>query len=234
MRSTIIGWPRTSGLALFAILTVPYVNAQNGAAPMAFDVASVRVAPMGPNGVRGGCHGIDSVYSFQRQAEAPPLGRCVITDARLSHLIGIAYGVFMLNLKAEPDWIQRGDLRFSVEAKAEDASTTTEQQLLMMLRNMLVERFQLKFHYETRQMQGFALLVAKNGPKLQVSGADESRFSFTGPKGEAVLKPFPGQPISITAREVSIPTLLDLLSGIGGHGPGIDKTGLVGMYDFNL
>ena len=62
----------------------------------------------------------------------------MITDARLSHLIGIAYRITMLNLKTGPDWIQRGDLRFNVEAKAEDPSKTTEQQLLTMLRRTSV------------------------------------------------------------------------------------------------
>jgi len=69
----------------------------------------------------------------------------VITDARLSHLIGIAYGVQMLNLKTGPDWIQRGDLRFNVEAKTDGPLKTIEKQLITMLQNLLVERFQLKF-----------------------------------------------------------------------------------------
>ena len=92
-----------------------------------FEVGSVKEAAITPNGVRGGCHGNNSVYSPTQQAEAPPLGRCVITDARLSHLIGIAYGVSMMNLKTGPDWIQRGDLRFNVEAKAENPNGTTGQ-----------------------------------------------------------------------------------------------------------
>ena len=108
----------------------------------------------------------------------------MITDARLSHLIGIAYGVSMLNLKTGPDWIQRGDLRFNVEAKAENPTTTTERQLLTMLQNVLIERFQLKFHHETSEISGFALVAAKNGPKLQVSRKRlETSLIFTGPEG---------------------------------------------------
>jgi uncharacterized protein (TIGR03435 family) len=216
------------------ILAAPDANAQNASTSLTFEVASVKVAPVGPNGVRGGCHGIDSVYGPGQETEAPPLGRCVITDARLSHLIGIAYGVGMVDLKTGPDWIQRGDLRFNVEAKAEEPSKTTERQLLTMLQNMLVDRFQLKFHRETSQEAGFALVVAKNGPKLQVSRRDETRLSFTGPDGKAVLKPFPGQPISITARKVSISTLPGLLRALNGLGPVVDRTGLAGEYDFTL
>ena len=228
-----MAWSSGAGFVLLGMLTAPPGMAQT-AAPLAFEVASIKVAPLGPNGVRGGCHGIDSVYSPRQRAEAAPLGRCVITDARLSHLLGIAYGVSMLDLKTGPDWIQRGDLRFNVEAKADDPSKTTEQQLLTMLQNMLVDRFKLKFHHETTETAGFALLIAKNGPKLQPSRSDDTQLLFTGPQGVVVLKPFPGQPVSMTARKVSIPALLSLLTAVGGHGPGIDRTGLTGEYDFKL
>ena len=92
----------------------------------------------------------------------------------------------------------------------------------------------MKFHYETAETAGFALLIAKNGPKLQPSRNDDTQLLFTSPQGDAVLKPSPGQPVSMTARKVSIPALLSLLSAVGGRGPGIDSTGLTGEYDFKL
>jgi uncharacterized protein (TIGR03435 family) len=103
-----------------------------------------------------------------------------------------------------------------------------------MLQNMLVERFKLKFHHETTQTPGFALLIAKNGPKLQPSRNDDTQLLFSGPQKEVVLKPLPGQPVSLTARKVSSPVLLSLLSAVGGHGPGVERTGLTGEYDFKL
>src|SRR5262249_50360509 len=150
-----------------------------------------------------GCHGINSVYTPSQQAGAPSLGSCVITDARLSHLIGIAYGVSMNKLKSGPDWIQRGDLRFNIQAKAEDPSKTSEQQLLAMLQNLLAERFQLKFHYDTSETNGFIMAVAKNGPKLKVSQATETKLSFVGPSGEDILKPSTSA-ISMKARKYSL------------------------------
>ena len=69
----------------------------NAPEPLKFEVASVKVATSGVNGVRGGCRGVDSVFSAEEQERGgiPALGRCRITDARLSHLIGIAFGVSM-------------------------------------------------------------------------------------------------------------------------------------------
>src|SRR5580692_10681800 len=101
----------------------------------AFEVASLKPAdPESGGGVRGGCHGIDSVYpGANERASAPPLGRCVITDARLSHMLGIAFRLgSMLYLKGGPEWVAAGDFRYTVDAKAEDPTKTTEEQLLQM------------------------------------------------------------------------------------------------------
>jgi uncharacterized protein (TIGR03435 family) len=198
------------------------------AAPLMFEVASVKKSMSGYNGVRGGCHGIDSKYSAAELATAPPLGRCVITDGRLSHLIGIAYGVSMGMIKDSPDWVIAGSERFNIEAKAEDPAKATEAQLHEMLQTLLAERFQLKFHRESREMPGFAMVLGKNGHKLREAKGDEVVLSFGG-----AAKPDPRGPVSLKLRKYSMPQLAALLSQIG-PGPMIDKTGLTGAYDFDL
>jgi uncharacterized protein (TIGR03435 family) len=199
-----------------------------GAAPLTFEVASVKKSTSGFNGVRGGCHGIDSKYSAGELAAAPPLGRCVITDGRLSHLIGMAYGVSMTMIQNAPDWVIAGAERFNIEAKAEDPAKATEAQLREMLQTLLAERFQLKFHRENRDMPGFAMVVGKNGPKLRDAKADVVIASF-GDSG----KPRPDGPISVKLRNYSMPQLAAMLSQLG-PGPMVDKTGLTGTYDFEL
>jgi uncharacterized protein (TIGR03435 family) len=222
-------------LAILVLLAVSTAADQpSTATPLTFEAASVKVATSGSNGYRGGCHGIDSPTRTGPNEAAPPLGRCVITDARLSHLIGIAFGVSMQDLSTGPDWIQRGDLRFDVNARAEDPAKTTQKQLLTMLQNLLVERFRLKFHYRTSETDGFSLTVAKSGPKLRTSTSDEAKTLFTGPGGESMLKPDSGRAISLTARKYSMAMLVNLLTAIGQSGPGVDNTGLSGEYDFVL
>src|SRR5947199_1362829 len=128
--------------------------------PAAFEVASLKPRTTGVNGVHGGCHGIDSIYTPGQAVAAPPLGRCVIGDARLSHLVSIAWQTQTMDrIKSGPDWIASGDERFNVEAKAEDPTKTTEKQLLVMLQALLVERFHMKFHREPAEVPGFALTV---------------------------------------------------------------------------
>jgi uncharacterized protein (TIGR03435 family) len=159
---------------------------------------------------------------------APPLGRCVITDGRLSHLIGIAYGVSMASIKDSPDWVIAGSERFNIEAKAEDPAKATEAQLHEMLQALLIERFQLKFHRENREVPGFAMVVGKNGQKLREAKGDEVVANFGGSG-----KPRPDGPISVKFRKFSMPQLAALLSQLG-PGPMVDRTGLTGDYDFDL
>jgi uncharacterized protein (TIGR03435 family) len=221
-----------AGLVVLGLDTEPLrAQAQKSATAPEFEVASVKPANANsPNGVAGGCHGIDSKYG-PSQTAPPPLGRCVITDARLSHLINIAWDLHSMLLKSGPDWIARGDDRYNIEAKAEEPAKTTEQQLLTMLQTLLVDRFQLKFHREMIEMPGFAMVVSKKGLKLKESSADEIGTLFGG---ESPGKPMPGRPVSLKARKYSMEMLANLLSGRGGKGPVVDKTGLQGAYDFTL
>lgn len=194
-----------------------------------FEVATVKAAKSDA-GVQGGCHGIDSHFSPLEAAHVPPLGRCVITNGRLAHFISTAYQLHSTALiKSAPDWIARGFDRYNIEAKAEDPAKTTEAELLQMLQNLLIERFDLKFHRENIERPGFALVAGKNGSKLKLSTAGEAALNF-GPGQE---KPMPNSPISMRVRKCSMETLATMLSQLGS-GPVLDKTGLKGEYDFVL
>ena len=76
-----------------------------------------------------------------------------------------------------------GDERFTVQAKAENPLKTTESELYAMLPALIVDRFQLKFHREDKDLPGFALVVAKNGPKLQATKSETTSASM-GPGGK--------------------------------------------------
>jgi uncharacterized protein (TIGR03435 family) len=88
-----------------------------------------------------------------------------------------------------------------------------------MLRSLLADRFQLKFHRETREMSGFALVIAKNGSKLQEADASER----------------PGLSVFPQVRGQSVP-IASLIYALTAHlsRPISDQTGLSGKYDFAL
>ncbi len=119
--------------------------------------------------------------------------------------------------------------RYNIEAKVEDPQKATEDQLLQMLQALLVERFSLKYHRESVDMPGFALVVSAKGPKLSRAKDQELSMSFGG----GVQKPNPEEAISLHVRGCSMARLANLLTQMSS-GPVTDKTGLEGVYDFEL
>ncbi len=189
-----------------------------------FEVASIHPSdPNTPGGVEGGCHGIDS--KFGPHDNPPPVGRCVITNGRLSHMIGIAYPLLNMSMiRNAPDWVCCGPERFEVQAKA-DNPNATEAQLLAMLQTLLEDRFKLKYHREDHEESGYALVVAKTGQKLTPAQDDE--VTSIGPFNK-------GNPtVTIAPRRFSMEMLASFLSN-RATGPVKDETGLTGFYDFKL
>jgi uncharacterized protein (TIGR03435 family) len=70
---------------------------------------------------------------------------------------------------AGPAWMAEfmGPNQYVVDATMPPG--TTKEQLQAMLQNLLIERFHLSFHRETRNFPGYELVVAKDGPKLKES-----------------------------------------------------------------
>jgi uncharacterized protein (TIGR03435 family) len=91
----------------------------------------------------------------------------------------------------------------------------------------------LKFHRETVDLPGFALVPGRNGSKLKPAESDELVTKFRLPTGQTVPKPSLDAPVALSARNWPISRLVDLLSAVG-PGPVVDKSGLSGHYDFDL
>jgi uncharacterized protein (TIGR03435 family) len=196
-----------------------------------FEVASIKPTKFS-TGVMGGCHGRDGHFRPEEAEATVPIGRCVITAGRLTHIMAIAYGFDVNRIVVRPDW--DGPSRFDVEAKAENPSATQEE-LLQMLRTLLADRFKLKIARETKQESGYALVVAKNGPKLKPARpGEEQQFRVRGVgvnKLDAIEGKLPQN--TITGQNTSIHHIVDALSR-AVRAPVVDRTGLTGLYDFIL
>lgn len=200
-----------------------------------FEVATIK--PTASTGaVQMVCHGIDSKFEPNDAGWRVPLGRCIISSARLSHLMSFAYGVDRID---GPGWTTGGE-RFDIAAKAVDPSNSTEAQLKTMLQNLLADRFKTKFHRETREAAGFAIKLAEGGPKLrdtksETKSADYDVESiFPRPLNSPHLWRFEvGARLTLHAKRLSISDLRrEMRNEIGG--PTVDETGLRGLYDIEL
>jgi uncharacterized protein (TIGR03435 family) len=137
---------------------------------------------------------------------------------RVAYALELHEGIDNL-VSGGPAWAKSD--RFDIEAKAEQP--TTREQLLLMLQGLLADRFKLRMHRDTKMVQGFALVVEKDGPKLKPATGNEEH--------PGTILPGPA-PYSISGQSVLMSALASSLSGRGQ--PVTDKTGLTGRYTFTL
>ncbi len=214
----------TKSVLAAAVLTA-FTAAQSTspAKPPAFEVASVK-----PNTSGDG-----------RVLIAPqPGGRLNLVNVPLRFMIRYAYRVQDFQVVGGPDWIST--TRFDVVAKAEGGNPSQEE-LQLMLRSLLADRFKLLVRPDMREMPTYSLVPAradgKAGAQLRKSDANCS-----GPASAPTAPPAPGQlpPCgfnlgfgNLKARGSTMPVLASALSTFAGRIV-VDRTGLAGAYDVDL
>src|SRR5215471_9678820 len=144
---------------LLALVTQAAIWGQNVSDRPVFDVASVKASPEAPVG-----QNININLGTARRGEVS------LRNATLSECIRFAYGLVSEEQVAGPDWIKDRSTRFDIMAKS--SPDVPRERLLLMLRSLLNERFKSELHHESRRIPHYALVVAKNGPKLRAVEAD--------------------------------------------------------------
>ena len=222
---------------------------------LAFEVASVREnrgggsaerqnIPMGPGDVYAQTGGVFSA-----------------TNVPLILYITFAYKITnneaLAMQKVLPEWVST--TRYDVQVRSEKKDPTKDE-MRMMMRALLAERFKLVVHVETKEVPMFALTLVKEGktgPKLRAHPAGEACSSDAsaelnpgrGPAApEAVKGGFPAVcggilyvpgtgvgRLSFGARNVTMASIANAMPSWGALGrPVVDKTGLAGMWDFAM
>ena len=203
-----------------------------------FDVASVKPAHP-PAGI--------TRFTMSGGPGTDDPGRISYTNIMLKRVLLSAYRVRPWQVSG-PDWLD--SLRFDITARVPEGAT--QEQFQTMLRNLLVDRFRMAVHKETREVPIYALVVGKNGPKLKSPGGSAGAAPDQDEQLAIVKRPeggdgFPALALGesglvietrngrgrVTARRTPLWKFADLLSSHLGR-PVIDKTGLPGSYDFVL
>ena len=94
-----------------------------------------------------------------------------------------------------------------------------------MLQSLLIDRFQLRFHRETRQGPVYLLALGKKELKLKEVKHD-SEFEWVGSVSRAAIN---GD--GFAGKNISMPVMAQRLSGYLQK-PVLDQTGLKGYFDF--
>jgi uncharacterized protein (TIGR03435 family) len=177
----------------------------------AFEVATIKPAEAG-NGM--------SWVGF------PPTG-LTVKNIPLQMLLRVAFGFEDDRILGAPAWVTT--TRFDIEAKVAEPDLPalgklTLQERRRMLQPLLEDRFKLKFHYETKVLPVYVLVIAKGGSKMkefQPPGDPQTNgLRLTG-RGHIEAHGIPMNPVSHELSQQVGRTVLD-------------RTGLTGKYDFTL
>jgi uncharacterized protein (TIGR03435 family) len=174
--------------------------------PPKFDVASVK--PGDPN----------------RPSTPLRIGHGSLTvKDRVIGLITLAFNLDRQLVEGGPAWIETE--WWEVAAKGE--TSAGPDQIKLMLQSLLADRFQFKFHSESKTVSGYSLIVdPKRGMLAKESAPDTSRDG----RGSIQV-----DSSGFRAHGTSMTLLCKFLaSGAVLRGPVVDNTGLTGIYDFRL
>jgi len=213
MRSLIPAIPVALACAAFA---------QTPGTPLSFEVASVKPAstPIATKDAYTAGYNAGMRAALAAQGLRIVGQRVNVTDNSLKDLIRLAYQVKEHQISG-PAWMATE----KYEIVATMPPGANRSQVPEMLRALLAERFHLKLHRETRKMAVYALVAAKGGPKLTAAAGPangRAGSGWTSSNGGRVL-----------AKASSMAAFADLLSKAADR-PVIDRTGLTGLYDFDL
>jgi uncharacterized protein (TIGR03435 family) len=150
-------------------------------------------------------------------------GNRVSIRGNLHALTLAAYDVMDYQITGGPAW--ESDLVYSIEAKTEGESVPSQDDVRPMLQALLADRFQLKLHRESKEMQVYNLVVARKSAALKTSGENET-FSWNITPGE-------NGTFRSKATKESIGDFVRLV-GVSTDRPVIDKTGITGFIDYDI
>ena len=172
------------------------------ASPRSFEVASVRAS-------QHGC-GTTSISPWGG-------ARFSVKGATMQLLLSMAFDVPADQISSKLGWLDTQC--YDVDAKPEGDIGLSYEEVKAPLQELLAKRFQLAFHRENKDVSGYALVVAKSGPKLQLV-KDASTSAYILPDG-------------LRSEGMSITMLAGMLSSPVGQQV-IDKTGITGNYKIDL
>lgn len=149
-------------------------------------------------------------------------GKFSTYNTTVSDLVAFAYGVHPKQIVGGPAWIDSD--KFDIDGKPDQPGTPNSKQLRSMLRKLLAERFQLKFHEDQRELSAYVLTVGKNGQKLTKSEGDANSLPglFFTKLG------------NLTVNNATLEDFTELMQSTVLDRPVVDHTGLEGRWNFLL
>jgi uncharacterized protein (TIGR03435 family) len=172
----------------------------------AFEVATIKPSRPDEHGPR---------YDFRGR-------RFSVIHASLSDLLKFSYGLQQSQIAKTQDWVNSES--YDISAKPDGEGEPSIKQWESMVKKLMADRFQLKFHFEKQEQAVYVLTVARTGPKLTRSESDPSASGGMG---------F-GPPGNFGATNQTMADIAEALGQGVLNRPVEDQTGLTGRFSLRL
>jgi uncharacterized protein (TIGR03435 family) len=209
---------------VLALLCSPLL-AQTAAAPSAapaFEIADVHPSPSRLH------PGIDGRFTPDR---------VVLRDATITDLVATAYHVDPADILGGPAWLDfdRFDINAKPPAGTKIANADDDPAAASMLRSLLIDRFGLVAHIETRPLPAFVLSIGK--ANLMKPAADTTSSGCQYQQQAAAAAGSAPPLIHFSCKNTTMSNFAEFLHEAGTpyfNRPVVDQTGIKGGWDFDL
>jgi uncharacterized protein (TIGR03435 family) len=164
---------------------------------------------------------------YNNQLAFTPTG-LTARNVTLRRLVSEAYRL-QLRQVIGPNWLDQNE--YYVEARA--GQSVGREELALMHRALLAERFHLKQHADTRETRLYELVADRAGPKIHPMKDGETAKDGGGPRFHGEMRQF----ADFLAVQLSIPATDSPNQPATAGGPLVpvlDKKGFTGIYDFSV
>lgn len=176
--------------------------------------------------------------------------RYTTSQATMTNLIARSYSLDSRYVLGGPPWLDLD--RFDVVAQA--PRTTSQDDIRLMLRSMLVDRFKLVTHTATKPLPAYILSVSKGALKMKPADASSKGDAPSGPNAQGEqdapvidgclyhapppnTPPAPIMNVKFTCHAITMDSFATFLRDIGSpylKQPVVNQTALKGTWDFDI
>ncbi|MBV9507739.1 MAG: TIGR03435 family protein [Acidobacteriia bacterium] len=150
-------------------------------------------------------------------------GQDVVTvNTTLLDLVTMAYGLHAKEVIGGPAWSDSE--KYDLTVKPDLPGQPNVDQIKLILGKLLADRFQLKFHRDKKELNVFALDVAKGGPKFSKSERDPNSLPGLFFRGQG----------NLNVTNATMGEFANLIQRMLLDKPVVNQTGLTEKYDFIL
>jgi uncharacterized protein (TIGR03435 family) len=146
-------------------------------------------------------------------------------NTTLTDLITFAYGVQQKQVVGQAEWMDKD--KWDIEAQPDVPGAPNKNQVMTMVKKLLADRFELKFHEDKKELSAYVLTMSKTGNKMTAGSTDPNQLP-------GLFFQRVGSPTVLGVVNATMTDFSELMQSAVLDRPVVDQTALSGKWNFQL